>query len=387
MDIRFDHRPSLTELTEYYSKLETRELASQLYSLSALLSSGIFAADYHTSDAWSDVVIPSAAGEQMLAFAPSAKYRTADLYLSLFLMFHHHEILVDETRTDPVAIRALIEPDLMKMQIRWPYQWGRLLYDKYNDADDSAGVEELAPARIQSLLENTPQGAYQIGKVLIGTLGILESDERRILPYEGEICLWHCSDTGCHAAHNVRLLQTRLPFITARSEMRSVANDRLGKQQHWPMIFEEIALGAVPTLNLEPRKYYNLPTVVAECVVAGELDSLVVLALSQFTSPRLRDTLRLRGYKDLASATPKEIADRLSIAEKIQLLLVLSDSDLVRTLDHAIWADKIMVAQSEVRTAKLRAVQSPPTRYAGRNVKSWRSFDYRISPDLSRKYN
>ena len=353
MSTRFGHRPSLKKLTEYYSKLETRELAAQLFSFSALLTSGIFDANFQTPDAWSDIVIPSAAGEQMLSYAPPEKFRSADLHLSLFLMFHHHELLIDERRTDPVKIRGLVESDLMKMQIRWPYQWGRLLYDKYNDADDSRAVHELAAAPAASLLADTPQGIYQIGRVLTGPLGILESDERRSLPYPREVCLWHCSDTGCHAPHNVRLLQARLPFLSAASEMRSVANNRLGKQQQWPMIFEEISLGAVPNLNLEPRKYYNLPSIVAECVIENELKSFLELALSQSTSERLRKTLRLHDKKNLSAASPKEIVGGLSTAEQIQLLLVLTDSNLVRLLDRAVRSDKIRVAQSEVRTAKL----------------------------------
>ncbi len=100
----------------------------------------------------------------------------------------------------------------------------------------------------------------------------------------------------------------------------------------------------------EGRPYYDASSIISDTIIDTERTSLVTLALKSGSADALRAVLQTTGKKPRGS--PEEIAKQLSGVEQHQLLLVLRDADLVKTIDTAVRARKIQIPASEIRAAR-----------------------------------
>jgi len=221
---------SSSELDAVVSSLPNISGLKTLYGLSVFWRRVIGSADYKASEEWNAVLRLTHQGEatlKELRFLLTG-FEEPDVLLAFFEIFSYHDIFFDHERSDSTGIRQILERELREERVRLPYQFGRVLYDRFNDTYWGTRPEHLMGPEVEQLLQGTPIGVSQLGRLISGPLGIIDSEETRFVPPTRNLPLWHCSDTGCSAVHVVHLNEPRAPVVDAYSRISSALYNRLG---------------------------------------------------------------------------------------------------------------------------------------------------------------
>jgi hypothetical protein len=279
-----------------------------------------------------------------------------ELHFALFCKFFHHELLINPSATDLDAILVHVSTQARTKLLHWPYRFGRELYDKFNDQfTDQNRTDHLLAEHASLLLAGTSQGVYQLYDLVCGPLGLLRSHEYRHLPPTLQVPLWHCSDTGCSALHNVGLRLPRTPPVLAEEQLERRARDTDGPASEWYR----------PLFTLQRKhpdtgkEHFDLPVLLAEGLVSDERNLLLERALSSKGGPQLREHIarNIEHGARLAQGAPAFIVRKLEAAQILQLLTTMSDSNLLMLLDSMVGSSAIIVPPGELRRAMV-----PPRR-------------------------
>jgi hypothetical protein len=327
-----------------------------LYSLSILWRNAVYPEDYRAKDDWPTFLILTDQGEQSLQrLRPFLeKFPEPDIWLAFFGKFFHHEIFFDWTKTDLPRIRETLQHELFHERIRLPYRYGRLLYDRFNDTYSDTRTDHLLSSDVQRLLQGTPQGVCQLGILLSGPLGILDSHETRYIPPTLLLPLWHCSDTGCNAIHSVDLIPPSIPIVEIYSLINKTLSDRVGPPSEWDQALRWLHRGFKPR---PAHPYVDLPLLIADCIVGHERTVLLESALDGPTGDLLRKYLAMPPRKKREAEGPSsEVASKLAPEAQLQLLLVLPNRELVNLIDEAVRSRRIKIPLGETR----RSLYLPP---------------------------
>lgn len=340
--------PSMVELAARIRELPNSERLHELYGAALFADMAFYVRDFEPAPQWETVVQLSERGKQCLAGALSGGIHIGGpmAHFTLFRIFYHSDLLVDHLETDLESVLALLQELHSGRQATWPYAFGRLLYDKFNDSFSGNNTERIEADEANALLEGTPQGIFQVGTLLSGPLGFLRSAEERVLPPTLELSLWHCSDTGCRAKHDVKLEQYA---GAAKSAGRAIARflaDKWGPAWEWH----------VPLLRLKQkekcpsgRPFNDLPALISDCVIGDERMCLTSRALRSRHSPVIASAVR-KAYN--IAGSPEEAAERLSAEEQHQVLLLLPDQELVACIDELVSEKQIRIPPSELRSPR-----------------------------------
>ena len=236
---------------------------------------------------------------------PPSDVEPADYHLALFGYFSHHAILVDWTRCNLHAIAALLQRELLSEKLRLPYRFGRALYDRFNDTDHASRTDHLVAKDVEALLSGTPIGVYQVSRYVTGPLGVLESSEPRLLPPSHRLPLWHCSDTGCGFLHVVEALPPLIPLVRTDRDIEQRLQDAFGPQSEWQSVLPWLHRGDRWETG---RPYFDLPSVIGDCIVGPERTSLLQAALLGADRTVLRDALALPPRKKKDAEGPAAAA-------------------------------------------------------------------------------
>jgi hypothetical protein len=331
----------------------------RLYSLSLLWHNSVYAKDYRASVEWNNIVelTPSGKNAREMVAERISDIPQPDIQLAFFARFFHHDLFVDHNKTDVSAIWNLLNSELSAERLKLPDRYGRRLYDRFNDTYEETRTDHLMPAEVDKLLEGTPTGISQVGKLVSGPLGIIESEETRCLPPTLKLPLWHCSDTGCETLHYVALRQPVVPVVEAILGVKSTLEDILGPPSEWSRTFFRLLHGA------RSRRYVDLPAVLADCVIGKERTALLQAALQGNRGERLRAVLAAPPRRKRDSEGPAAtVAARQSAETQIQLLLVLPDGELIQLIDEVVAHRGIRIPLGEVRKVEYSVPQMPKDR-------------------------
>jgi hypothetical protein len=224
--------------------------------------------------------------------------------------------------------------------------------------------EHLNPREVKELLDGTPSGLYQLGTLLSGPLGFVDSHERRYIPPSLALPLWHCSDTGCLSKHSVELdPPADIALVEVFSKLEHAARRRLGTPSEWGTPLRRLLLGSLEALE---REYHDLLVVLSECLTPQETHSLLEAALSSDLAGQLRRTLASTAENSaLSRRSDAEILSVLGPTAQVQFLASLSNSEIVELLENVIRVGLVFIPKTEIRR-----VTSVPPRMGKRNALS-----------------
>lgn len=342
---------SAPETESALGRMPGKNIITDLWALHYFAEYAVFSPNYKTDDTWADILVLSACGRQFLEQCGEnlASFTTADLYLAVFGFFYYHDVLIDHDHTDVGRVLEKLNGELGHGLIKWPYLFGRLLYDRFNDSSEADRTDHLEPEETQNLLRDTPAGVYQVGTFVSGPYGIISSAEERYMPPTNRLPLWHCSDTGCRALHTVFLTPVPVPPVQAYNRLENKALEGLGPRSEWSGPLNRLFR---PDRGSDGRPYYDLPVLIGNAIVGPERAAVVAAALRSARGSALRDLLARVGVD--TRATPEEIAQGLGEAEQLQLLLTLADAELQALVDACVLDRRIDIPINEIRTSQLR---------------------------------
>lgn len=339
-------------LLENFPCLERLESAFNLhqYAVHAIFPSG-----YSASPLWQQLVTLSEAGRVYLEFLPKDRRNLplGDIHMALFGQFYYHDLLIDLEKSDLEGIHDLLSQELLHTKLRWPYRFGRLLYDKFNDmVQHDRAIRYLEPEQVATLLDETPQGVYQVGKLLSGPLGLLASQEARYTPPLMAAPLWHCSDTGCTIVHYANFKPPDIPVVDIFGDLHNESIRRSGPASDWHDVLRRLhRRSQSPKIS----RYHDMIPLVGDTIVGKERTRLLIAALESPNRKWLREVLSSSPHRKKDAIGPaQQVVARLTEAEKLQMLLLLNDDDLVALIDSCVLDRHIQIPSNELRTPQVR---------------------------------
>lgn len=223
-----------------------------------------------------------------------------------------------------------------------PFIWGRELYEKAYNEIPTSNLHALDSKKTIDFLRGTSRGVFQASDTIVGPWGALPSVEfRNILP-DLNPYLYHCERPGCSRPHETRLTTSDNSIVNMR--------DRLGKKvfQHGtPSNWSKLLGPLEAQLNgrYDDGRSNDLIGLLTECFSDVELQTIAHWALGD-------RSLDLRGKCAAVGIQIRDARDFLNgrtKAEIVQILLLMSDRQIVRAVDSSVRSGKISVPSGEVR--------------------------------------
>ncbi len=335
--------------------IDTPALAEAFW-ISRFYQGAVFRADYTAPDSLPNIVQFTTQGEQLLAACVSAiGISKPDAALALFGRFFHNDILVDYKATDIEQVVQLLQEDLLSDRLRFPFIWGRLLHDAFNDRPHLNEMEVLTNVHAWELMDRTPIGVFQHGCFVSGPLGIIRSQEIRLAPIQASVDRYFRNGMTTRRS-SVQVEPAQIPVVRAYSWYAETLERTLGLASEW----EYPLYWSSNRQSTESRTdYTDICSVIAGCILPRERTLLLSAVLKTDSNVLIRDALRqAAGTKGLKSLPPIEIANKLDAEQQLQVLLTVPSAVIVKCLDQLILNEDVQIPVSEVRYSR----KKPPTR-------------------------
>ncbi|MBM7245182.1 hypothetical protein HQO12_19360 [Rhodococcus fascians] len=318
----------------------------EIYPYISILRGCHIEQEYIPTDELSHSFALTQAGDEILSYIereiPDIDAASARLAVAVSLA--HNEIFVDVEKTDTTSVRRALDGDIKNGSIRFPQEYGRLLYDRFFDLFPTV-TRELTYEQTQVLVGGTPTAAYQMGTLTVGPLGAVPGNSFRIFPPRHSAPLWHCSDFGCSALHSVKLGVAPSMVNRAIAGIRRRFEALRTPPSEWGLLF-----GA---LSGEQRGFYRespMPKIqylLADGFTEDELGSILKAAFE--LSPHDTRTSLSSALDTQNSA--ESIIEKLTEHGILQCLLLLGDQLLGQSIEAAILSKNVVIPVTEKRHA------------------------------------
>ncbi|QWS33685.1 hypothetical protein [Curtobacterium aetherium] len=347
---------SKKQLLNKYPDQNWRERFIRLGNLSDLLGDCIIRGDYTVPDELNQAIALSGYGDKVFksllqknglkqnAKSPQDAIKPNDARLMCFLTFTHTDVLVDIERTDIDAIERSIGSQILAGRIRYPFIFGRELYDRAADLFPTERGR-LNIDETDDLLEGTSIGVMQSGDYVTGPYGLLRSSASRDVPVFRTVPLYHCADADCDAVHRTELATDfEAPVNRNREKLRKILEDESREASSWGSFLAEVS-----GFN---RKYFDEGSTDTIAFLIG--DALSDSELARLAEALLKDgSSQMQAMIDASGRTITRGRGKFSAglgrAEWLQLILLCGDEAIVGAVDALVHAERISVPEGEVR--------------------------------------
>jgi hypothetical protein len=347
---------SSAQLAEKYPDERFTREVRRLLNVRKLMSECLIDADYKIPGDLHNAIVLSPDGEKLVETLVrnknSVPYPEARLLCLLELW--HTDILIDPiaTRTDEL-IRAFGE-QVRSLEVRYPYIFGRTLYDKAADQGIGARKPYLSAIESQEFLHGTPQGVFQCGAYVTGPYGILMSDDIRYLDPSSDIG-YHCADLSCNDLHQLGLGTSWDARINkSREKVRKYLEQESEAPSEWTTFLRETNLDA-PRAVYDDMRGDTIAFLVGDAMNESEQRHLLALLLES-ASEKMQTQMRSVGLIGCAA----EIAETVGRAELLQLILLVPTKNIVGGIDRMALTGELKIPDDEVRIPVINLTASGP---------------------------
>ena len=333
-------------LEKYKSKPEFLEKFSSLYSLKFILGRCIIDDKYELNSSLNDAIQLTKSGQELFDKIFKKNISTdkpQNIKVSILLLFYHLDLYIDVDNTDLKEIERIIDIDVKSQKIKFPWIYGRTLYDKYFHEFDNQS-NDLTEAETIKLLKDTPQGVFQVGKYIIGPWGLLKTENQRHLVPTRNIRLYHCSDSSCSTFHRTYL--ATYPLLKAIQEELEKLLPK-NEPSEWSRVFGKTIEKENEYFDLDSLHEVNL--LVVNSFGKNELKLILENIITTIKSFREK----LPKHKSLKGSSNK-IVEKLSKAELFQLLLLEEDKTIVEQIEKLIQEESLVIPATEIRETKFK---------------------------------
>lgn len=331
------------QLDQEFGEHQWRAKFASLCDLIEVLADCIIADDYSVSDALNEAIILTSDGAQMRdRLIRKESVPTKEARLMCLLTLGHEDLFVDVDRINIEQLAAAINAELVQGKLKFPFMFGRDLYDRYADLYDDE-KESLTPDETQRLLEGMSSGVFQYGSYSIGPYGLREAPTWRTLPATRRVPAYHCSRTVCRQIHSVLLETSHSAAINHhRDKLGTILRNSQQSSSEWWQFAARI--NGIVEASLGDTKSAVILPLLGDCLSLTELRHLFV---------DLLDGTRGQFRSAIASVLKIERADSASVeldrAELLQLTLFATESQIATSVDRLVRSGRISIPPGEVR--------------------------------------
>lgn len=250
-----------------------------------------------------------------------------------FLEIAHEEPMVDLDRARLDIVTEELSQQILKGVVRYPFIYGGILYHRAADIFPDRRAQ-LNSAETLELLDGSPAGVFQAGRIVVGPLGALTANTSRWLPPDNRVPLQHCSEPSCRTIHSTALstdydaaINQHLPKM---SKVLEDAHLWRGAWTEFTSLLAEVDDQAYDDLDMT-----GVPVALGDCFTEDELRTIA-------------EQIGITGETDI------ERADRATL---MQLMWLRRDAEVTRAIDSCIRAGSIALATNEIRRPQIAEVE------------------------------
>jgi hypothetical protein len=313
-----------------------RTAFADIVDLMDLLKDCLIQDKYAVPNALTDGIALTDAGREM----KSRLIRQEDVpgleaHLMCGLTLGHDDLFIDVKSTDIERLSDAVSDQIVTGKIRFPFIFGRDLYDYFASTFDDE-KDLLTNEETIQLLDALPHGVFQYGRFVVGPSGLRTSAHRRSLHSSSRVPAFHCDDPVCRRLHSV-ILSTghNAPINAERGKLERLLRVNPKPAADWSGLANEISRVSESYFG----NSWTAPTVtlLGDCLSLEELSTLVESLRQSHDFPVFES--------------------RAQFLEEV--LVHLDDDEVCRAIDDLVRGKGISVPAGEVRipvsTAHLRA--------------------------------
>jgi hypothetical protein len=333
------------ELDSVYPDKKSRGKILELYALAKLFKLGVRFPGFKLTPTLNDGIKLNSDGLKVSELLQKRYqgFSPAVTNFAVFMTFAHNRLLVDLENTDSNAIAGELANSIRSGWIRYPWVYGHDLYDRAFSFDEVR--EELTIEQCNDLLGVAP-GVFQMAQYLVGPLGLLLSLEKRVLPPQRTLPLWHCPNPSCSGIHGGLLPQQDGEAHAASLRVNILLEDQEGVGSHWRGFFKGLVFGNVDS-------YYDdfcpidLPWFLGNVFSERELKDICAKLLEQ--GGHLRAQFPPALNQSVFRGSNEDVVKRLSKQQTMQVVLMARDQEIVAAIDECIEKGTISIPATEIR--------------------------------------
>jgi len=254
-----------------------------------------------------------------------------------------NELLIDLENIEIEAIRLSMSSEIRHRKIRLPWIYGRQFYDLIADLPFH-GSPTPRHDETMGLLDQLPQGVFQLGPYISGPYGLIEGREWRLIPPKREVPGFHCDEIGCKRIHSI--------VLSTGETKASAAMNKLREKTSKFHAFDTVARAAVEEfISKRIRRFHwrsntTLPHFLGDCITLTNLRALAAKLFDQ-KGGRLREECGSKLDVEISAAV--EFVESIGEAELMQIVLLATDDEIHKTLNSLIWSRDIVIPRGELR--------------------------------------
>jgi len=319
-----------------------RERINTLINLRLALSSCIFFREESIEKSTIDIPLTKL-GEKLFNQILK-KHNTTNpniIKLALLIDFYHADFYIKVSDTNISNLEKLVTKWIVDESIRYPWIYGRDLYDKYFESFETQ-EPELDFDETALLLKGTLKGVFQIDELILSPFGILKSKVKRKVFPQKEMQLWHCSDPSCGSFHTTKFNNSEESEVILILNELSILNRN------------KAALDLSEYIDDPDDKNYFEP---------NNLDGMYELLANSFGADEHRKILQSVIEKEdirnmlpsnLQKGSASELVKKLTKDQCFSLLLIVEDITLLKHIEELIEKNIISIPNTEVRESKIK---------------------------------
>lgn len=331
------------ELADSYADVDWRRRFVDLSDLLQILGDCIIPNDYSVPDDVGTTLILTTTGTSMKDRLIRKEHVPGkEAHLMCALTLGHDELYLDIENTDPDRVASFINSQLAENKIRFPYSFGRTLYDTYGrlfeEEKDVLTIDETF-----RLLDELPAGVYQYGKYILGPFGLIEGKAERHIRFSRVVPAYHCAQPTCNVIHPVRLSTGYdAPINDERTKLHRILDDSQEKAADWWGLALEVE-------KFTSAYYSDTHSATLVALLGDALSDPEIRSLIEFLLDGTRGQFREATAALIGGGRAADLTEHLSREQMQQLLLLAPESAVARGLDSLVRDGVIRIPPGEVR--------------------------------------
>lgn len=350
---------SANELADRYPDEEFRFKLRRLVRIRVFMEKSIIGPGYRVPADLHQSIRLTPYGERFFGVLTRKQVPYPEARLLCFLELWNIDLLVDPIETDADALTEAISQEVKGGKFRYPFTYGRVLYDHVADQDARPSRAYLPEKETWRLLSDTPQGVVQVGNLVAGPFGLLEGSEQRSLEPD-RTARYHCGDPSCNEVHQYWLFSSTEAVINKEREKLTKEFERESAQQSSFTEFLANTNRRAGKFIYDDQNGDAIPILVGDALDDTEKRALLAWLLDN-TGGVLRAKARAVGLSGKAA----DICKKLGPAELMQIIMLAQNKEISAGLDSLVMAGTIMVPEGETRTTVLNNFKVGPYRLYG----------------------
>lgn len=316
----------------------------QLYAISVLLRSCFIETKYKPKQEYIKCISLSIEGEVLLEELQTImpKIPREQLVLAIFVAFSYDELFIDVYKTDIKLMVDIVNSEILEGNVKYLWIYERLIYDQFS-AIRTDRPRNITYEEFSSITLNMPTGVFQVSKYIVGPLGIIESSADRYLPPLSSAPMWHCADPACEQVHFVEVNSAQHGLLVISEKIKEVCANKT--QSEWFLFFNTYLSGEPEWFD--EKHFDDLPNLIINCFSESELRTIFTYLITKY--PDIRSILP-KAIMKLGSS--EKIAASINKQEVFQLILILSNKQIIDSIEELIDLSSIHIPSTELRYSK-----------------------------------